>query len=113
MLNFTNEAAMQEVIKIGYDIQAESIQFLHPLFADSKSLAAHRLFLQKNLHHNLNYWQGADVSCNTPTNFTKIQNLLDNLKKEHGIPVEIFPSFNPEQQGPYMPMSFLLKIEYS
>ncbi|MBA7650432.1 GTP 3',8-cyclase [subsurface metagenome] len=101
MLNFTNEPAMQEVIKIAYDIQAESIQFLHPLFIDSKSLAVHRLFLKKNLHHNLNYWQAADISCNTPENFTKIQNLLENLQKERGIPIEIFPSFNPEQLKAY------------
>lgn len=105
MINFADETVMQEVIKIGYDIGAESIQFLHPMFVNSKSLINHHLFIQKHLHHDLNYWQYADIASDKPENFSEAKNLLDNLKKERGIPIETFPLFNLEQLKAYYNMN--------
>jgi MoaA/NifB/PqqE/SkfB family radical SAM enzyme len=104
MINFSNLDTMQEVIKIGRAMNAEGIQFLHPFFLDPQSLAAHRLFIGKQLNADLNYWQGADITCDNPRNFEETHRYLDNLQKESSISVEIFPPFNFEQLKSYYTM---------
>ncbi len=104
MINFTNPAVMSEVIDIACDINAESIQFLHPMFAGTQDIASQRIFLQNYLNRNLNYWQNADIPCEKPEDFVEAYNIVKNLKKERGILIDIFPSFNLEQLEAYYTM---------
>lgn len=101
MLNFMNPDAMHEVIKTGISVGAETVQFLHPFWVEAQSLATHRQLIKSQCGLDLNYWQGADVSCNKPRDFRKALDVLDNLEKEKRIPVEIFPSFNYGQLKAY------------
>lgn len=101
MINFSNTDIMKKMIKLASDIDAESIQFLHPLFVDTQGLTTHRQFLQKHLNRDLNYWQYADIACDRPQNFTTAYDVLEGLKKDRTLPVEIFPRFELEQMTAY------------
>ncbi len=105
MINFANPDVMQEMIKIGYTHNVESIQFLHPLFVDAQGLAAHGLYLQKYLHRDLNYWQAADIACDKPKSFSEANGVLRKLRNERSIRVNIVPQFNLEQLKEYYNVS--------
>ncbi len=104
MINFATPDVMKKMIKVACDIDAESIQFLHPLFVDAQSLAIHRRFLGEHLNRDLNYWQFADIVCGKPNNFTTAYNLLEDIYKEQALSVEIFPRFGLEQMKAYYTM---------
>ena len=91
MLNLDNPAAMQEVINIACRIDADQVQFQHPLFVDKQSLSSHRFFLKKRLNLNLNYWQNANINITRPESFKKASVVIDNLKAELGVKVTVFP----------------------
>jgi len=101
MVNFTNREVMKEMIKLACDIDAESIQLLHPLFVDTQSLTTHRRFLREHLNRDLNYWQYADIACDKPENFIDAYNVLKNSEKDRSLPVEIFPKFELKQMIAY------------
>jgi len=101
MINFAQPTVMSEVIDIACHIDAHSIQFLHPMFANTQDIKSHRIFLKNYLHLNLNYWQNADISYKKPEDFKEAYNVVNNLKKERGILIDVFPSFNLKQLKAY------------
>lgn len=113
MINFTNTGVMKKMIEFARDVDAESIQFLHPLFVDAQSLAVHRRFLDEHLKRDLNYWQFADVACARPENFTTTYNVLKDLNKERALSVEILPQFEPQQMKTYYTMDNRFYSTYS
>jgi MoaA/NifB/PqqE/SkfB family radical SAM enzyme len=94
MLNLSNPAAMQEVINIACDIDANSVQFQHPLFVDEQSLTAHRFFLKKNLKLDLNYWQNANIDITEPEDYATASQIIRNLQNEHSTNVTVFPKIS-------------------
>ena len=104
MIDFSNGDIMKKMIELSRDIDAESIQFLHPLFADTQSLATHRRFLQEHLNRDLNYWQYADIACDKPADFTTVYNMLNGIKRGHTLSVEILPRFELQQMKAYYNM---------
>jgi MoaA/NifB/PqqE/SkfB family radical SAM enzyme len=101
MISERTSTAMKEVIKIAHHIGAESIQFLHPLFVDSKALSQHRAFLQRNLKNDLNHWQGADIPCAPPADYEAFHRHLQAVSLDPKVRVEVFPQFTPEQMRAY------------
>ncbi len=101
MINLTDPAAMQEVIKIACNIDADSVQFQHPFYIDHQSLVSHRFFLQKNLGLDLNYWQNADIDCDKPKNLTNAVDVIRDLLAEQSIRVKVFPEFSVQQLQAY------------
>ena len=70
MLNLSDPEAMQEVINIACRIDADHVQFQHPLFVDKQSLSSHRFYLKKHLDRDLNYWQNANINIEGPKDIT-------------------------------------------
>lgn len=101
MINLTDPAAMQEVIKIACNIDADNIQFQHPFFVDCQSLTSHRFFLQKSLGLDLNYWQSADIDCDKPKDFANAMDVIRDLRAEKSIPVKVFPELSAPQLQAY------------
>lgn len=94
MLNLDDPAAMQEVINIACYIDAESVQFQHPLFVDKQSLTSHRFFLKKNLKLDLNYWENANIDIEKPKDFAAASEIIRHLQAERSIKVNVFPDMS-------------------
>ena len=103
MLNLDDPEAMQEVINIACRVDADHVQFQHPLFVDKQSLQSHRFFLKKNLQRDLSYWQNANIDIKRPKDFAAAREVINNLKAEQSVRVTVFPDI-PEKD---------LKIYYS
>ncbi len=101
MINLNNPAAMQEVINIACNIDAESVQFQHPLFVDKQSLTSHRFFLKKNLKLDLNYWQNANINIEKPKDYAGAGEIIRNLQAERTINVTIFPDTSGKELEAY------------
>lgn len=104
MINASDPAAMQEVIRIAVHYGADTIQFLHPMFASEPDLAAHRHYLLTNLGMGLNYWQGAQAVAQKQPDIRQILKVCKDLQRENAVRVKIFPSFTPEQMHYYYTM---------
>jgi MoaA/NifB/PqqE/SkfB family radical SAM enzyme len=101
MLNLDNPAAMQEVIKIGCIIDAQSIQFQHPLYVDTQSLASHRFFIKKSLKRDLNYWQNADIPIKKMKDPGAAYNIIRDLEAEKSMNVTVFPKLSMAELKAY------------
>jgi MoaA/NifB/PqqE/SkfB family radical SAM enzyme len=101
MLNASDPSAMQEVIRIAVTYNAELIQFIHPMFATTQDLSAHRHFLQNTLNRDLNYWQGAQEVAYEPPDIEQLHASCSNLQREKTIALEIFPDFTLPQMHFY------------
>lgn len=104
MLNPGDPAAMQEVIRIAVRYEAQSIKFIHPMFASKQDVAEHRRYLSTNLNLGLNYWQGAQAVAQKHPDITQIQKVCKDLRRESVVRVELFPSFTSEQIRRYYAM---------
>jgi MoaA/NifB/PqqE/SkfB family radical SAM enzyme len=104
MINASDPAAMQEVIRIAVHYGAETIQFLHPMFASEQDLAAHRHYLMTNLGRGLNYWQGAQAVAQKHPDIEQLEKVCKDLRRESAVRVELFPSFTSEQMRYYYTM---------
>jgi len=101
MVNLERPAAMFDILKIAYETNAESVQFLHPFFLQPRDLTNHRLYLQKEIKRDLNYWQGADIPQTPPKDLDELYKSLCLLANEKHIAVRIFPSFDLKQLTAY------------
>jgi len=104
MINAAEPTAMQEVIRIAVTYNAESVQFIHPMFASSQDLAAHRHYLMNTLDRDLNYWQGAQSAAQRTCDIEKIFTVCQDLRREKSVHVEVFPDFSFSQMTPYYSM---------
>jgi sulfatase maturation enzyme AslB (radical SAM superfamily) len=104
MLNASDPSAMQEVIRIAVNYNAESIQFIHPMFASEQDISAHRHYLKTVHDRDLNYWQGAQEVAQERTDIEQIQTVCTDLHREKSIALEIFPHLTTLQMRHYYSM---------
>jgi MoaA/NifB/PqqE/SkfB family radical SAM enzyme len=112
MLNPANPAAMQEVIRIAVQYKANTIKFIHPMFASEQDITAHRHFLSHNLGRGINYWQGAQSVVQEQPDIKKIQQVCSDLQREKALHIETFPSFNETQLRYYYTMDDRFPVSY-
>lgn len=104
MLNTSEPSAMQEVIRTAIDYNAESIQFIHPMFTSAQDLTAHHHYLKNTLHRDLNYWQGAEGITQDGIDINHTYSVCQDLQREKTIRTEIFPNFSLIQMKHYYTM---------